>query len=242
MNWTTTPSAAAPGLGGQWVTNKSPCARVSAAATSPTQVALVWENMALTPDVAITVTVTVDNATAGVLEWRAHVQVVRGNAASVVLLALSLPVVPGLVFRDGLDSVLHGQDFGYVATPADPAGLLGSLEPLRGGFMNFGAPVTIWGPDGGSNTLPLVAHLLNASATGLYMAVHDPAGNLKTVLAARTSATTWGLRAMHMLAPGAAPGLYVLPSVFHMQAFNGSAWHAAQIYRSWALPNARSQK
>ncbi len=36
-------------------------------------------------------------------------------------------------------------------------------------FMNFGAPVSEWGPDGGGNTLPFVAHLLNQSASGLYI-------------------------------------------------------------------------
>jgi hypothetical protein len=75
----------------------------------------------------------------------------------------------------GCDAVLVGCDYGALATAADPAGgaLLDSLDPSpRWCADQGGAPGAYWGPDGGAQQLPLLAHLDTAAGTALCVLSH----------------------------------------------------------------------
>ena len=82
-------------------------------------------------------------------------------------------------------------------------------------------------------------------SVGLYIGAHDPESRLKYLPAVclpggGANSTMAGLRAVHLpdSFDDASTNDFELPYEVVVEAFSGDWWDAAQIYRSWALPNA----
>lgn len=143
----------------------------------------------------------------------------------------------GLPEREGLQ-LFTPASFGVLSQGLPSAGKTFNY-PSGGASMQFMAAYYSW-PQGDSAEQARGGG--RESGPGVYLAAHDPLGEVKTLSYARGTSGTFAL-AVAATPPGAA--LAMRPSDVYTVAwplvcslFEGDWFDAAMIYRAWVLPNA----
>jgi hypothetical protein len=201
----------------------------------------------------------------GVSTWGATVG--KQGAAGVCLQSFAMPDLRTLRFDPGRESLFVPYMFGAKGShPQFPwGGLLPEVAGVRGvGPQDGSDRERTWMPNGWDRTMswtawfsagPSAATAATAGVStrrhdiGLYVGVHDPASRLKMMPAVAApdynkdlgSGPYAALRAVHVpdSFDDSSTANFTIPYEVVVASFRGGWWDAAQLYRNWALLNAR---